>query len=61
MKAELLTLCETFIANRDIAKETFKWDSYRTYPICANIFLARNAAADAQALLRCRDIIKEQT
>lgn len=61
MKAELLTLCERFIACRDTAKQAFKWDSSMTYPICANIFLARGDMPDVQTLQRCKAILKEQT
>ncbi len=61
MKAELQTLCDLFIANRDIAKETFKWDYSTVYPLCANIFCARGVKADPEKLRQCKEIIKAQT
>ncbi len=61
MKAELQNLCDLFIANRDTAKEAFKWDSDLVYPLCANIFCARGRTADADALRRCKEIVNSQT
>ena len=60
MKAELQKLCDLFIANRDIAKEAFKWDNSAVYPLCANIFCARGLKADAEKLRQCKEIIKNQ-
>ncbi len=61
MKADLQKLCDLFIANRDIAKETFRWDNSAVYPLCANIFCARGLKADAEKLRQCKEIIKNQT
>ena len=61
MKAELQALCDLFIANRDIAKQAFKWDYSAVYPLCANIFCARGQKADVDRLQQCREIIKSQT
>ena len=61
MKAELQTLCDLFITNRDAVRQVFKWDSSYVHPLCANIFCARGKNADVEALARCREIIKSQT
>lgn len=61
MKNELQALCDLFIANRDAVKAAFKWDSHYFYPVCANIFTARGVAVEEERLLRCKEIIKEQT
>ena len=61
MKASLQNLCEQFIATRDAVKRVFRWSSDYTYPLCANIFLARGKAVDEDALAQCKQIIKGKT
>ena len=61
MKAELQTLCDLFIANRDIARQAFKWDSDAVHPLCANIFCARGMTMEMDRLEQCKEIIKNQT
>ncbi|MBR3741833.1 MAG: DUF4003 domain-containing protein [Clostridia bacterium] len=61
MKAELQALCDLFIANRDIARQAFKWDSDAVHPLCANIFCSRGMTMDIDRLQQCREIINNQT
>lgn len=61
MKAELQTLCDSFISNRDAVREAFKWDSAYIHPVCANLFCAHGKAADTEELKRCKKIIESQT
>ena len=61
MKAELQALCELFIANRDIARQAFKWDIDTVHPLCANIFCSRGMKAELDRLLQCKEIINSQT
>ena len=61
MKASLQALCEQFIRNRDVIKSAWKMGSSYLYPLCANIFCARGAAADEEKLRACRQMLKEKT
>ena len=61
MKAELQALCDLFITNRDIARQSFKWDSDAVHPLCANIFCARGLTMEMDRLQQCKEIIKNQT
>ena len=53
MKDSLRKICEDFIANRDVMREAFKWDSSYLYPVCGNIFCARGQMADLERLKQC--------
>ncbi len=61
MKDSLQTLCNQFIEDRDILRNTFKWESSYMYPVCANLFCVRGIKPDQDKLLECRDIIRQQT
>lgn len=61
MKVELQRRCEMFIANRDIIKAEFGWETAYIYPLCAGLFTAKNATADPQALRACHRLLKENT
>ena len=61
MKAELQTLCDSFIINRDAVRDAFKWDSHYIHPVCANLFCAHGRTADTEELKRCKKIIESQT
>ena len=57
MKDSLRQICEDFIANRDVMKEAFKWDSSYLYPVCGNICCTRGQAADLERLKESKKII----
>ena len=61
MKDSLQKRCNDFIASRDVLKRTFRMEHSALYPVCANIFAARGQVANADKLLRCRDILKNNT
>ena len=47
MKPELEKLCNEFIANRDIIKQTLKGGDSEVYAACVNLFCACGKTADA--------------
>lgn len=61
MRDSLHTICENFIGNRNTIKNTFIWESSYMYPVCAAIFTEKGLSADAEQMLRCRDLLKAQT
>lgn len=61
MRPSLQTLCEAFIVNRDTIKRAFRLENSALYPVCANIFCARQRAAEEEQLKACRDILRSQT
>lgn len=61
MRTSLSALCGSFIENRDMIKDTFRWESVYLYPVCAAVFTDRGRRADRERMERCRDILKEQT
>ena len=61
MRASLQRLCDEFIANREIVRKQFKFESTYLYPICANIFCARNVPARAESLAAAKALLKEKT
>ena len=61
MKDSLRILCDQFAANRQTVKSVFKMENSAIYPVCANLFCARGRTADADALVRAREVIKAHT
>ncbi len=61
MKQSLDILCKNFIENRDIIKETFKWESSYMLPVCASIFTDKEICAEKEKLVKCNQILKENT
>ena len=61
MKQKLNILCENFIKNRDVIKETFKWESSYMFPVCASIFTDKGVLADRKTLLNCNQHLKDNT
>lgn len=61
MRATLAAQCSRFVENRDIVKNTFKWDSSYMYPICAAIIADKGMRADPEQLRSCRELLKEHT
>ena len=61
MRPEIQSLCDHFIANRDVIKKNFFWENANLYPVCANLFTARGKTTDANALMRCKEIVKRET
>ena len=61
MKESLLSLCESFIQNRDAVKSAFGWDSAYIYPVCAAIFTDKRLPADPGRMKECRAMLKEAT
>lgn len=61
MEQKLHSICESFIQNRNIFKETFMWDSRLIYPICAMMYVEKDKLADKQKLLESKVVLKENT
>lgn len=61
MRNSLRQLCGQFIEARDIIRKAFKWDDTNIPPVCANLFCAKGRVPDADKLLYCRDLIKQNT
>lgn len=61
MRASLERICNAFIENRNIIKNTFKWDSNYTYAVCANLFCSRQKTAQKEELLSCKRLVQEKT
>lgn len=61
MRDSLQQLCTSFLANRDVLKRKFKFESNYMYPVCASIFCARGVSADEDRLLESKRLLKEKT
>ena len=61
MEYSLQTICNEFIENRRILKNVFKSQPDAVYPMCANLYCAHNKPADEQKLLRCKQLVKEDS
>lgn len=61
MNEPLTKVCEQFIADRDIIKTTFPWDSTYIVPVCAMAFGSRNKAVSADKLKECRKLLEQHT
>ena len=59
MRAALQTLCDQFLQNRNTIKAAFRWHSGYMVPVCAHLFAAGGRMASADALLRCKDVVKQ--
>ena len=49
MRIELLSLCESFIKNRDAVKSIYRMESAYLHPVCATIFMNKGIEADTLA------------
>ncbi len=61
MNEQLTNICEQFIRNRDILKNTFTWDSMYIIPVCAAMLCGRGIEADADGLKQCRKALEQNT
>ena len=61
MNPNLQLLCDQFIQNRDIIKESFAWDSSLIFPACATIFMEKNIIPNRNNLKFCENVLKENT
>lgn len=61
MVERLQQLCETFIANRDIIKEEFYWDSQYIIPVCANVFNEKGTVVSRERLQQCKKLLEDST
>lgn len=61
MNEKLKTICERFIADRDLLKSTFPWDNIYIIPVCAALLGSRKAEITADKLKECRKLIEQHT
>jgi len=61
MRDTLSALCNDFIKNRDIIKNTFGWENSYLYPVCASVFTDKRQLADGARMKECRRILKTKT
>ena len=61
MRDSLKLLCNEFVENRDTLRHTFKLESNYIYPVCANIFCARQRPARREELIACKKLVNENT
>ena len=50
MREELRKQCEIFLENRDVVKETFKWEISLLFPVCASVFTNKGQVATKEKL-----------
>ena len=60
MRRSLMALCDNFIENRTILKNTFKWQDAELYGACAAIFSDQRKIADKERLLEMKALVKSQ-
>lgn len=58
MREALEKRCQAFIANRDTLKSVFKMENAYMYPVCANIFCARDMLITGDSLRAANDLLK---
>ena len=61
MRVSLEQICTQFTLNREVVRETFRWEPSELVPVCANLFCSSGRTADAQALREARDLIRHET
>ena len=61
MRSSLAALCRSFEENREVIRNTFRWENAYIYPVCAAVFTDKRRRADAEELRRCRDLLKGET
>ncbi len=58
MNEEFTILCEGFIANRDIVRKVFPFESMYMLPVSANVFSQQGMLADEYKLKQCKRIVE---
>lgn len=61
MEQKLQSLCEQFIQNRNVFKETFTFGSDLVYPVCSMMCIEKDIQAEKDKLLECKSILKGNT
>lgn len=61
MREALQNRCNLFVANRDIIKSAFGWESTYIYPLCANMYASKGLKADPARMKECRELLKKNT
>lgn len=59
MREELRKQCEIFLENRDVVKETFKWEISLLFPVCASVFTNKGQVATKEKLQECSEMVKK--
>lgn len=61
MNDQLQSLCDAFIARRDVVKSVFPWDSAYLYPVSAVVLLRSEPPVTKERLLECRALLRRET
>lgn len=61
MRDSLRTLCDSFIANRDMLKRHFRMESTYIVPVCAAMLASKGVCPDLETLRKCRDLVRANT
>lgn len=61
MRESLQNQCKTFIRNRDVLKDGFKWENDDIIPICASLFSGKKIAVWEDDLRKCKIILEKET
>lgn len=60
MDEAMNAIIASYFENYSVLKSVFKMDYSVNYAACANLFCAKNAAADAQSLEQCRKLLRSK-
>lgn len=61
MDVTLQAKCDLLITNRSILRSAFKWDNALLSLAASALMTALDVTADAERLLRCKELLREQT
>ncbi len=61
MNEQLKTICEQFIADRDLLKAIFPWDNIYIIPVCAVLAGSRRADVSEEKIKECRKLTEQHT
>ncbi len=60
MRRSLMALCDIFMENKAVLKNTFKWHDAELYSACAAIFIDQRKIADKEKLLEMKTLLKSR-
>ena len=55
-----MALCDIFMENKAVLKNTFKWHDAELYSACAAIFIDQRKIADKEKLLEMKTLLKSR-
>lgn len=61
MRDELQRICDNFVVNKAVIKDTFSFENEYIYSVCATIFTDKGITATPEMLKNCKNILKAHT